>query len=87
MSEQKRFIFPLKVMQWSTLQTENGQKLKPGGTARNAGRSWGGVSMTQKRKVDGAVSETVPIYNVALIDSVPLDVELVETPDANAASE
>lgn len=31
MSERKRFIFPLKVMQWSTLQTENGQKLTPGG--------------------------------------------------------
>ena len=31
MNEQKRFVFPLKVMKWSTLQTENGQKLKPGG--------------------------------------------------------
>ncbi len=30
MSERTRFVFPLKVMQWSTLQTENGQKLNPG---------------------------------------------------------
>jgi hypothetical protein len=37
MVEQKRFIFPLKVMQWSTLQAENGQKLKPGGKMKAIG--------------------------------------------------
>jgi hypothetical protein len=29
MSERKRFIFPMKVMQWSTLQTGDGQPLNP----------------------------------------------------------
>lgn len=37
MNEQKRFVFPLKVQLWSTLQTENGQKLKPGGKMKAIG--------------------------------------------------
>lgn len=37
MTERKRFIFPLKVMKWSTLQTDSGQHLKPSSEMKAVG--------------------------------------------------
>lgn len=37
MTEPTRFIFPLKVIKWATLQTENGQKLKRSGKMKSIG--------------------------------------------------
>lgn len=37
MSERKKFLFPMRVIPWTTLQTEDGQKLEPGPEMRAAG--------------------------------------------------
>ena len=50
-----RFVFPMKVMPWSTLETDEGEKLKPGAEMWPAGRSFRNATIERsvaKRKFD-----------------------------------